>query len=290
MSLFCLKTFGGLSVSGLDGAVTSEVASRLRALSLLALLAVAGDNGVSRERVMSLLWPEADDAHARNNLKQLVFAIRRGLAPDLLDRRGACVWVDFRVMRADVVEFERAIAAGDLKRAAQLYTGPFLDGFHMARASEFDRWAEGQRDRLGRRYEQVLERLARHAGAVDDLRGAVDWWRCLAQHDRVNSEYAIGLIDALADAGEPLAALRYFAEYTRVIREEFDVDPEPSVRAAVERVRQRLANQQATFAAAEEQNGLRGSLPPVFVEPRNRAPAASSSVLRRVLADPAVDD
>jgi hypothetical protein len=48
------------------------------------------------------------------------------------------------------------------------------------------------------------------------------------------------LIDAFAELGEPLSALKHFAGHTRVIRDEFDVDPEPSVRLAAERVRRRL--------------------------------------------------
>jgi DNA-binding SARP family transcriptional activator len=264
MTLFCLKTFGGLSIAALHGAPTSEIATRRHALSLLALTAVAGDKGISRECVMALLWPEADDAHARNNLKQLVFAIRHGLSLDVLDGRGPTVRIDDHVMSTDVDSFERAIAAGDHERAVELYAGPFLDGFHIAHLSEFDRWVDAQRSRLVWRYTQALEALARRAVAANDLRGAAYWWRRLAEHDPVNTEYSIGVIDALVNAGEPLGALRHFAEHARAIREEFDVDPDPSVRLAAERVRQRLSYR-ATRAAADVLDGAAlGSLPPIL--------------------------
>jgi serine/threonine-protein kinase len=240
-------------MAALHGAPKSEVAARRHALSLLALTAVAGDKGMSRECIMALLWPEADDAHARNNLKQLVFAIRHGLSPDALDGGGSTVRVNYEVMGADVDSFERAIAAGDHERAVELYAGPFLDGFHIAHLNEFDRWVDVQRSRLEWRYTQALEALARRAGATNDLRGAAHWWRRLAEHDPVNSEYSIKVIDALVNAGEPLGALKHFAEHARVIREEFDVDPDPSVRLAADRVRQRLTYR-ATRAAADVQD------------------------------------
>ena len=41
-----------------------------------------------------------------------------------------------------MVAFEDAIAAGELERAIGLYTGPFLDGFHLPGASGFEQWAE----------------------------------------------------------------------------------------------------------------------------------------------------
>jgi DNA-binding SARP family transcriptional activator len=219
MTLVRLKTFGGLSIATLHGPLP-EVGFRRQALALLALIAAAGENGMSRERVMALLWPEADDAHARNNLKQLSFAIRHGLSAELLASIAPNLRLEFGVMSADIDDFERALASGNL---------------------EFDRWIEGQRSRYARRYEQAIETLAHRAGAVGDVRGAVKWWRRLSEHDPVNTEYAVCLIDAFADLGEPLSALKHFAGHTRVIREEFDVDPEPSVRLAAERVRRRLA-------------------------------------------------
>jgi DNA-binding SARP family transcriptional activator len=240
MTLVRLKTFGGLSIATLHGPLP-EVGFRRQALALLALIAAAGENGMSRERVMALLWPEADDAHARNNLKQRSFAIRHGLSAELLASIAPNLRLEFGVMSADIDDFERALASGNLELAADLYAGPFLDGFHLPRLVEFDRWIEGQRSRYARRYEQAIETLAHRAGAVGDVRGAVKWWRRLSEHDPVNTEYAVCLIDAFADLGEPLSALKHFAGHTRVIREEFDVDPEPSVRLAAERVRRRLA-------------------------------------------------
>jgi DNA-binding SARP family transcriptional activator len=239
MTLLRLKTFGGLSITTLHGSLT-EVATRRHALALLALMAAAGDDGMSRDRIMALLWPEADESHARNNLKQLSFAIRHGVSPRLLASIAPNLRLDFQVMSADANDFERTLAAGNLELAVDLYGGPFLDGFHLARLSEFDRWVDGQRARYARRYEQALETLAHRAGAVGDVRGAVKWWRRLTEHDPVNTEYAVCLIDAFAELGEPLSALKHFAGHARVIREEFDVDPEPSVRLAAERVRRRL--------------------------------------------------
>jgi transposase len=44
-----------------------------------------------------------------------------------------------------------------------VYGGPLLDGFYVADAPEFERWVEGERDRLGRAYARALERLAEAA-------------------------------------------------------------------------------------------------------------------------------
>jgi DNA-binding SARP family transcriptional activator len=77
-----LRILGGAAVLSSDGALTGA-AGRRRALALLALVASARDDGLPRDRALALLWPELDSERARNNLKQLVFSLRRALSPDV---------------------------------------------------------------------------------------------------------------------------------------------------------------------------------------------------------------
>src|SRR5215207_1491911 len=55
---------------------------RLRkAASLVKLLALAPDHHLHREQVMDLLWPDLGRRAAFNNLRQVLYAARRVLAP-----------------------------------------------------------------------------------------------------------------------------------------------------------------------------------------------------------------
>src|SRR4051812_42953501 len=67
---------GGLRVEN-DGVVLEGAVARRRPSAVLALIATAAHTGTSRDRIAALLWPESDSEHARNNLKQTLFAIRR---------------------------------------------------------------------------------------------------------------------------------------------------------------------------------------------------------------------
>src|SRR5207249_81244 len=79
-----LKTCGGLSVEA-EGASASGAAQRRKTLALLALLAAAGRRGMSRDKLITYLWPDADVEHGRNLLNQACYALRRDLhAPELI--------------------------------------------------------------------------------------------------------------------------------------------------------------------------------------------------------------
>jgi len=73
-----LLTFGGLNLL-VGGYATTGSATRRRRLALLALLALARDRGLNRDKVQAFLWPESDTERARHGLNQLVYFQRRHL-------------------------------------------------------------------------------------------------------------------------------------------------------------------------------------------------------------------
>ena len=64
-----LLTFGGLRVLRADGSAT-DLANQRRRIAVLAIVAAAAPLGVSRERLMFLLWPDADADKGRHAARQ----------------------------------------------------------------------------------------------------------------------------------------------------------------------------------------------------------------------------
>ena len=74
-----LRTFGGLSIENATS-VGGATANR-RPLALLALLAVKGRRGLSRDTLVALFWPESDAEHGRNSLSQAACLLSEGAVP-----------------------------------------------------------------------------------------------------------------------------------------------------------------------------------------------------------------
>jgi len=201
-----LKTCGGLSVEA-EGGSASGAAQRRKTLALLALLAAAGRRGMSRDKLIAYLWPDADVEHGRNLLNQACYALRRDLhAPELI--LGATeLRLNPEIISSDVQNFEEALDRGDPARAVAVYSGPFLDGFYLSEAGEFEHWVEEERARLATRAAEALESLAARATATGDVRASVKWWRRLTELDPFSAHAALGLMQALAAAGERVEAL-----------------------------------------------------------------------------------
>jgi DNA-binding SARP family transcriptional activator/tetratricopeptide (TPR) repeat protein len=226
---FRLRVFGGALIEGSNGPLTGAFAQRRR-LALLSLLA-ASPAGSSRDRIVSLLWPESDDERARHSLAQLVHALRRDFGDHVISGGSTAIRLEADVLPSDIADFDRAIAAGRSDEAAALYTGPFLDGFHLGGCAEFERWVDGERDRTRTRATQAIETLARRAFDANEFTASVSWWRRLAGIDPYDSRFALGLVKALATSGDPAGAMRQARVHETLLRDEFGTDPDPAITA-----------------------------------------------------------
>jgi DNA-binding SARP family transcriptional activator/TolB-like protein len=234
--LLTLRLLGGAGLDGPSGPVTGPAAQRKR-LALLALAALAPDRRLSRDRVIAFLWPESPSGSARHQLSSAIHEIRKAAGDDAVTASGDELTLNAAVIRVDVADFEASLAAGDAAGAAALYRGPFLDGFFLSDAPEFERWADAERSRLADGYARALEALAQAAEDQGDGPAAVDWWKARAAHDPYDSRVALRLMRALDGVGNRAGALQHAAVHERLLREEFDVAPVSELVAMAGRLR-----------------------------------------------------
>jgi serine/threonine-protein kinase len=231
-----LKTFGGLGLQR-DGLPPGPGATQRRRLALLVLLARAGERGMSRDKLLGLLWPDSEPDKARAILAQALYALRRDLDADDLFLGSTDLRLNSERITSDAAEFTAALEAGRLEDAVGLYAGPFLDGVYVNDAAEFERWAEGERSELAAQYAAALERLASQAMSRADHRAAVGWWRRLGVADPLSARVATGLMQALVASGDRAGAIQHARIYETLLRQELDAGPDPEVAAFAERLR-----------------------------------------------------
>jgi serine/threonine-protein kinase len=258
---FRLETFGKLTLSG---GASSDVSHQRRRLALLALLAASGERGLSRDQIVGYLWSESAAGNARHALEQLLHTLRRALGESVFSGTNP-VRLDSQVVGSDVVEFESALARGSLADVVALYRGPFLNGFYLDDAPEFERWVTGERARLATRYSEALERLASNAEKAGDYSAAVRWRRLFVEADPISSRSALALMRALAAAGDRTAALQHARVYEELVRQELESEPDPSI-----------AKYAATLRAGGDEAAGRSAPPPPVAMPANAASTSTN--------------
>ncbi|HYW30855.1 MAG TPA: tetratricopeptide repeat protein [Gemmatimonas sp.] len=214
-----LRTLGGCFLER-DGTRLDGVSGQRKGLALLALLAAAGDAGVSRDAASVFLWPESDEVRAAASLKQLVHSIRQQLASAEVLLGPATLRLNTALVTSDVAEFRHAMRRADADLAVSLYSGPFLDGFMIRDTATFERWTAETRATLAAQYAASLETLAERATARGDVRGAVEWWRRRQGADPWSGRVAAGLMQALDAAGDRAGALRHAQIHEALLQQE----------------------------------------------------------------------
>ncbi|HYW30517.1 MAG TPA: BTAD domain-containing putative transcriptional regulator [Gemmatimonas sp.] len=269
-----LRTLGTLAVTLRDGRTPSPSAMQPRRLALLVCIARSGERGIARDRLATMFWPDADEEAARRGVTQSLYGLRTGLDEAELILGVQELRLNPDVARCDVIEFESALAARQDERAATLFAGPFLDGFRVPNAPEFDRWMEETRSTLSGRHEAVLERLAKRATEGGDHLAAADWWRRRATGDPLNARVAVELMRALAASGDRSGALAHARVHGALVEQELGVAPDASVLRAIETLRETPLDTR--------------TITPPFVPPAEPVPAALSAPAS-TLPSPAAD-
>lgn len=218
-----------------DGRPVESLAGHRQKLALVAYLALQPALRASRERLVSLFWPDRDESSARHSLSELVYELRKE-ACDLVETSRATVGLAADAFSCDVREFREAAESGDLGRALTLYSGHLLEGLNTSVSPEFEHWAEAERAQLHRLHRKVCRECVaslRDRGRVEEAIVAVRRW---LQSDPFEDEAHHGLIELLFVAGDRGGALEQFDRYVKLCQE-MEVEPLDETRQLVERVR-----------------------------------------------------
>ena len=237
-------------------------------MALLAVVAAAGRKGVSRDRILALLWPDSDAEQGRHTLSQNLYTLRRETGQEWI-----AATTELRLdpsVSSDIGDFRDALAAGDHAGTASLYSGAFLDGFYLQGVPEFDRWVEEERGRLEGAVRRSLEVLARDAAATGRHREAIAHYHRLTELDPVSARYAGDYMRALAAGGDRPGALDHGRAHEAYIRRELEAGIDPSIQALMRSLRVRSETAEAMppvelpsrTAAREPEHSVEGSPSP----------------------------
>jgi DNA-binding SARP family transcriptional activator len=228
---------------------------RTKALALMVYLATTRQPQ-DRDALLALLWPEFDEASARNNLRRELSLLKTMLGEEQLiaDRHQiawnsqADVWLDVAAFQAQITIHKQHDHAADelcdacaaaLAVAAQIYTDDFMAGFGLPDSSAFDEWQFFQREGLRQQLAEALRVLARWHHRRAEYAPAIDAARRWLALDPLHEPAQRELMRLYALSGQHSAALRQYDESVRLLDRELGVEPEAETIELYEQIRSR---------------------------------------------------
>jgi DNA-binding SARP family transcriptional activator len=219
--MWTLKLLGGCRLVGPAGTLGLE----RKPAALLAYLALEGPT--SRARLAELLWPEWEERAQRNNLRQVLFRLRRA-APLFSGSDPLHLSVP-----VDVLEFVAALQSHRPLPDPGWLEGTLLGGFEYDDCPDFDEWLQVERERLLTLRLEALEGEAERLEREGHLSQALGYARRLVEADPVSEAAYRRLMRLHYLLGDRAAALQTFARAQEALRRELGVEPlQPTVELA----------------------------------------------------------
>jgi DNA-binding SARP family transcriptional activator/tetratricopeptide (TPR) repeat protein len=243
-----LRTLGGISIrrGSWDGPHIHIDKRRVKAL--LAVLAAHAHTTLTRDRVLDLLWPEADGDSAVNNLNQTVFQLRRyldtsyrqGESPEYVISTAEHIGLADALVRSDVNEIRRLTDRASNEtfgrrvdaaaKAIALVKGEFLADLR------YEPWASRLQLSVHNDLRSRLLPIARQDDGSYTVQIATDAATALTLIDPFDEEATIALAECLTRSGRKIVARDLIVRYVRQLRSELDEDPSRSVTEAGRRL------------------------------------------------------
>ncbi|MFK7805153.1 MAG: BTAD domain-containing putative transcriptional regulator [Anaerolineae bacterium] len=237
-----ISLFGSLKLHhSIHGGIKEN---RRKVQALLIWLLLEDNQAHSREQLAALLWPEMNRDDGLRNLRVTLSRVKKHLADgDALEAKRAEVILNQSPShKIDVRQFERLIhqidnhehkalahcddCLSNLRQAADLYQGRFLDSFSLDDSEAFEEWLFVWRERY---HVMGLTQLGRLAEAELE-NGRLAEAETLAQQqikiDPLQEPAHRLLMRISAERGDRTQALRQFRTCTKVLESELGVPPE----------------------------------------------------------------
>lgn len=201
-----------------------------KGLALLAYLARRRGDGVLRDELLAVFWPEASGESARTSLRSAIYRLNHRCGVALVESGSSgSVRIVEDAFSCDSAEFEAAIAAGDWPEAMALYGGDYLPGLHVDGSSEFENWVERERRHLRTAAKEAAWTLADLA-LVDDPQAARRWALNALELDPLNEASLRRCLRLLAGIGDRAGLAETYDSFVARLQEELEVEPASETR------------------------------------------------------------
>jgi len=205
----------------------------------LFLFLLSRPEGVTREAIGAIFWPEASTHEVYLRFKNTLYRLRRAVGKDVVLFHDGYYQFNANLdYEYDVEQFFREIYHAErstdvtqkiaaYQNALRYYQGPYLPGLD-------DAWVVIERQRLFQAYTEALLKLGSLYLEQGDARGALNCAQQLLQEDPCFEEAHRLAMQAYAAMGNRAAVVRQYDYCRRVLSEELNTTPSAATRSLYE--------------------------------------------------------
>jgi len=185
---------------------------------------------VTRDELVNLFWSELKEEVAKKNLRNALYQIKKTLGEDVLHTPKRSI-----VELSEAVKMELDVTHLLEDNQLELYTGPFLQGYMVKNAVNFEDWIMNYREFCRERftefaYAQVEER------DKSKLNELIHTMQIVIKVDPYDERAYRLIMQAYADSGHTNKAFKIFQSLKTLLNEDLGVEPDVETKRVFERL------------------------------------------------------
>lgn len=200
---------------------------------------------VTRDELVNLFWSELNEGTAKKNLRNALYQIKKTLGEEVLYTPKRSIveissQVDLKIDVSDLLD----------KENLEIYTGPFLQGYNVKNAENFEDWILGYREFCRERftemaYDQVEDGASENVGDIIRIMSIV------IKVDPYDERAYRIIMQAYSDSGHMNKAFKIFQSLKTLLNEDLGVEPDVETKRVFERLAMQREEEAENKASTE---------------------------------------
>lgn len=214
--------------------ISEKLSSKL--IALVCLLVLNRNRNMSKEKMISLLWPDSDDEAAKSNLRFNLWTIKKTVPQSddgedfLVSGKDFCrinekypyhcdkIMLDcFKASQAENIE--------ELLKLKDLFKGDFLEGLYLRNCNEFNEMILFERVVCQNKQVEILEKLISLYDEQERFEEELEILNEVAAIEPYDEHFASQAIRIYGKLGNRTAAINYYKNFEIVLRRNLNTSP-----------------------------------------------------------------
>jgi len=214
--------------------ISEKLSSKL--VALVCLLVLNKNRNMSKEKIISYLWPDSDDEAAKSNLRFNLWTIKKTVPQSddgedfIISGKDFCrinekYPYNCDKTMLDCCKVSQIEKIEDLLMLKELFKGDFLEGLYLRNCNEFNEMILFERVVCQNKQVEILEKLIGLYEAQERLEEELQILNEVAAIEPYDEHFAYQAIQIYGKMGNRTAAINYYKNFEIVLRRNLNTSP-----------------------------------------------------------------
>lgn len=232
--MLTIKMLGKGAVFYDEECISDKLSSKL--VALICLLVLNKNRNMSKEKIISYLWPDSRDEAAKSNLRFNLWSIKKIIPPNrdgedfILSGRDYCRINEKYPFSCDKtmldgVKVSQLEKVEELIKLKELFKGDFLEGLYLRNCNDFNEMILFERVVCQNKQVEVLEKVISLYEEQEQFEEELQVLNEVAAIEPYNEQFAYRTIQIYGRLGNRTAAINYYKNFEIVLRRNLNTAP-----------------------------------------------------------------